>query len=603
MGSTGDSLLTGTDTAFDHKITIYNGTILTMAEGIFSPAESLATQGDTILSVGSPSDVKEAVLSSKLPFTERTLSPGQVMLPGFVEPHLHLMLSAMIASPSPILNLTYSENLRTRKDVIDRIKCSTNYDPDGQSGDKKWIIGFGYDPSLIQDHREFHINDASGADPDGELDNICKHNPLYILSQSGHLAYVNTLAFQAANIDTHAGDKHFPVDNSLFEKTPDGSALNGIIRETAVQTVSKHLPQLPMQETIIKNMASVLQQWASRGCTTVYDAGLGLFSPKDKPLVDAYAIAVVMALHHNKVPRLKGALAIQSIGDVPTFLGRYPDPPPWQIGLGPKKVTVQGVKYWVDGSTQGFTAAVCQPYLNPPAGWPPNGSLNFPDDKCYAPMKDLIAKGWQIVMHTNGGAAVEQALRVLEKAFNANGGSQGPNGFIHRLEHVTANVSRTYLQKAKKLGLSVTHLIAHVRTWGHTFSTWVLGNEGDQAGRSDRLDPVHDALEEGLVYSFHSDCPVSEADPLQYVDTAVTRKMIDAAGEEESGCLTLEQAMRGVTYNPAIQVGGLEEIGTLEKGKKADFVILGKDPRSVGDGNVRKECQVLETWVGGVRVF
>lgn len=418
---------------------------------------------------------------------------------------------------------------------------------------------------------------------------------------------MNTLAFQAANIGTHSTEANFPAEIPLFEKTPDNKALNGIVKETAVQTIADALPKLTILKTIIKNMAPTLHKWVSRGCTTVYDAGLGLMSPQGKPLLDAKLIAAVMALHHSKVPRLKGALAIRALGNVSDFLKKYPTPPPWKIGLGPKKVTVQGIKYWVDGSTQGFTAAVCEPYLNPPPGWSVKGSLNFPDD-FYAPIKDLIAKGWQIVMHTNGGAAVEQALRVLKTAFDANDGNQGPNSFIHRLEHVTADISLTHLQQAKQLGLSVTHLIAHVRTWGHTFATWVLGNEGQQAGRSDRLDPVHDALDEGLVYSFHSDCPVSEADPLQYVDTAVTRKMVDAGGQEygvlgPKQCLKLEQAFKGVTYNPAIQVGGLEEIGTLEKGKKADFVILGKDPRTVSDGNVREGCQVSETWVGGVKVF
>lgn len=172
MGPIGDSFLTETNTqsnpeTSNQDINIYNGTILTMAGGTFSPTESMATQGDTILSVGSSSDVKQAVVSSKLPFTERTLSPGQVMLPGFVEPHLHLMLSAMIASPSPIRDLTYSESLKTRADVITCIQSSPNYDPDGNSGNSKWIIGFGYDPSLIEDHLEFHINGSPDTDPDG----------------------------------------------------------------------------------------------------------------------------------------------------------------------------------------------------------------------------------------------------------------------------------------------------------------------------------------------------------------------------------------------------------------------------------------------------
>ncbi|KAK4445677.1 amidohydrolase family-domain-containing protein [Podospora aff. communis PSN243] len=566
---------------------IYNGTILTMAGGTFSPQESIAFQGDTILAVGTSDTVKQAVLDSGSNFSEHDLG-DQCMMPGFIEPHLHLMLTAMIGEGSPIFEMSH-EKVKTRADAVSVIQNSSQYGKPGE-----WIIGYGYDPSLVDQHLEFHIN--TPGDDDGDLDKIACSNPVYILNQSGHLAYCNTHAFTAANLGTKSTDKNYPLDDTFFEHitTPSGvKILTGVVKETAVSTMAKALPSGPIMHTAIKNLGPTLKQWAANGCTTVYDCGLGNMTGSATTDVDHISAALAC----GNFPRFHGALAIQSIGDVPNFLATNP-PPPWNVG----KVHAQGIKYWLDGSTQGFTTAVCDNYLHPPQGWCPNGTLNNNDKNFYIPpITLLIHAGWQIVLHTNGGRAVQQGIDVLEAAFRSLR-NHGPNkNIMHRLEHVTADVSKSQLAKAASLNLSVTHLIAHIRTWGHAFLTYVLGNDNN---RSDRIDPVADDIAAGVTYSFHSDSPVSEAKPLQYVDMAVTRMMAPPVCRPlgEGQAVTLEQAFRGVTYNPARQIGVLDEVGSLEGGKKADFVILSVDPRGVEKGGLVEGCRVVETWVGGVRV-
>jgi predicted amidohydrolase YtcJ len=169
---------------------------------------------------------------------------------------------------------------------------------------------------------------------------------------------------------------------------------------------------------------------------------------------------------------------------------------------------------------------------------------------------------------------------------------------VHRLEHVTV-VSKEQLIRAVELGLAVSHLIAHVRNWGAVFRDYVLGPQ-----RGERIDPTRDDVDAGVLYSFHSDSPISPVNPLQYVDTAAAR-LIDATGEVlgEKQTVSLEEAWRGVTINPAKQIGRAAEIGSLEVGKKADFLVLGKDPRLVRPGYLHKEIEVLETWVGGRKIY
>jgi predicted amidohydrolase YtcJ len=265
-------------------------------------------------------------------------------------------------------------------------------------------------------------------------------------------------------------------------------------------------------------------------------------------------------------------------------------PPPWSVGAA----RVQAIKFWLDGSTQGFTAAVKESYLDQPNN---HGILNYEsDEKLLGLLVPFLKAGWQLILHANGDRAIEQALRVLKIAFK-----DVPNrnrDIVHRLEHVTV-VSREQLVRAVELGLGVSHLIAHVRNWGAVFRDYVLGPQ-----RGERIDPVRDDVELGVIYSFHSDSPISPVNPLQYVDTAAAR-LIDATGEVlgNTQTVSLEEAWRGVTINPAKQIGRGAEIGSLEVGKKADFVVLGKDPRLVRPGYLHKEVEVLETWVGGRKIY
>ena len=309
------------------------------------------------------------------------------------------------------------------------------------------------------------------------------------------------------------------------------------------------------------------------------------------------------------LPRYRGAVVIQMMEKLIPFLGFGLAPPPWQVG----GVNVYGIKLWLDGSTQGFTAALNEPYLKQKDNY---GVLNYrtrlddvssppDDDKLVSLIQPFMSHGWQIMCHTNGARALEMALRVYARAFASISNSQTVammRRHMHRLDHVTADVTQAHLDRAASLGLDISHLIAHVRRWGHAFQSYVLGRD-----RAARVDPVRDTIDSGATYSFHSDSPVSEADPLQFVETAVEREMEGTTrtlGSPQR--IEVEEAFAGVTISPAAQLGAENEIGSLEWGKKADFVVLDKDPRKArhdgvegfGDVDWRGECfqRVMIRW-------
>ena len=206
-------------------------------------------------------------------------------------------------------------------------------------------------------------------------------------------------------------------------------------------------------------------------------------------------------------------------------------------------------------------------------------------------------RGYQLMVHVNGDCASEVVLDAFERLKIELPGSK----VRHRLEHFTVTQSKQ-IERAAKLGLYASHTIGHVKYWGNAFDKYILGSE-----RAGRIDPLQDDVKHGLVYSLHSDSPVSQADGLSYVRTAATRLMYEKTPNENpervlggDQIVTVEEALAGITVNPARQMLLDSEIGTLEDGKDANFVVLSQDitSSSLNAKDISSDW-VLETWFKG----
>lgn len=546
----------------------YNGPIITMAGGTFSPVEALAITGTTITAADSLERVKSLVGDTA---TMVDLKGQQCILPGFVEPHLHLFLSALTVDfliPMPPWKITTLDAaVCLLKEAVEKVQKNPS------TSTPKWVAAYGYDPSLVQGHKELNAK---------ILDGVSTSVGIFVFNQSGHIAYVNHVAFEAADIH----DWTPSPEGGTFVKDPDGHLTGKLLETPAINKVAVHIPK-PGVEELKTNSAKKMGEWSAKGCTTVFDAGIGTVNQvNDIPLLAQvtkypmpmrFVAAAAEAIADTPIPGLTPPV---SLGDLP---------PPVCVG----NAKVQAIKFWADGSTQGLTAALNHHYLNRPGDC---GSLNYKDDQALqVKMSTWMKKGWQLSIHSNGDCAVDQSLRCYETVFK-----QLPDrkkDIMHRIEHFTV-CNTGQIEKAKSLGLGVSHTIGHVYYWGDTFQKWVLGPE-----RAARIDPIKDDATKGLVCSFHSDSPLTEPDPLLFVRTAVTRLMYDTdkvLGTEQ--CVTLEEALRGVTINPAKQLNLGHCIGTLEKSKSADLVILAQDPRTIDPANLHN-IPIHQTWYKGKKVY
>ncbi|MCU0907493.1 MAG: amidohydrolase family protein, partial [Rhodobacteraceae bacterium] len=330
----------------------------------------------------------------------------------------------------------------------------------------------------------------------------------------------------------------------------------------------------------ITGLVTLLGKWSQFGLTTVSELGLGGLtqSPADVQVMAA-------AAQTGKLAARVRAYAFYTIGaETWDRAGVKP-------GDGTPIARVAGYKLVADGSNQGFTGLQREPYLN--SG--DRGLAYMTREELTATALDRARKGWQLAIHGNGDAAIDNILDACE-AIRAAGIDMSTVRV--RIEHCSI-LHDEQIARMKDLGVSASFLIGHVHYWGVAMRDDVFGE--DKAQLLDRCKSVEDA---GVGFTLHSDFMVTDPVPLHMIEMAVTRRTWKepdyVLGPQER--ISVESAIRAVTSEAAWQLFSDHEVGSLEAGKYADMVILDADPRAVAPDTI-KSIRVLETWMGGNRVY
>ncbi|HXB63324.1 MAG TPA: amidohydrolase family protein [Solirubrobacteraceae bacterium] len=367
-------------------------------------------------------------------------------------------------------------------------------------------------------------------------------------------------------------------------------AMAGVAEEQAARLCEER------PEECAAHVESALAELAKRGCTTVYDVAIGrMAGATEHRLLEALARAP------DAPVRVRGAFTPELAAE----LGARPG--------GDERYAVVGVSYAVDGPLEACAAAVGEPYLNGRG----SGALLHEEHELREALRPWHEAGWQLVMRCDGDRATEQALRCLEALPSGTGGRVGDVrdgegsaggsagrdadrlavavGVSHRIDHF-AVVGDEQIARAAALGVGVSHPINQVYFQGESLRDEVLGPE-----RAAHLHSLCRDLEHGLVSSCHSSHGAAPADPCLALRTATTRLMRgsdDVLGPFQQ--LTVEEALRTLTVNPARQMLLGDRVGALRPGMLADLVVLDRDPREVAPERLH-ELRVIETWLGGRR--
>ena len=533
----------------------YGGPIVTV-NNKNEEVQALAIQNGKIVAVGK----RDAVIKEWKANTTKVVDlKGQTLMPGFVEPHIHILMTAI--TEEMWLNLSnFSAQYDTLEALSQKLKANLKSLPKGQ-----WLAAFGVDPS-----RTFPFMAELTADI---LDKVSTDVPIIVMNQSGHIAYANHKAFELAGINDKTPN---PGEGGIYMKDPQGRLTGVVVEASAILSLVKKMPP-PSDADLARAMQKTAKYIASKGVTTSAEITLGLMLGLDNELKLFKAVT-----HSDDFPirvraYLYGPLLTKGFNAV-------------KPNDGDDRLRFVGVKFVSDGSTQGITAALNQPY-DYPKGTQFRGNLDYKDEEIFNQIKPLFDQGWQIATHANGDRTVEQTLNNYAKLL---AGNPDPKSRRLRIEHFTINTPEQ-VKRAAQLGVVPGFTIGHVDYWGEVFHNHIVGPE-----RANRIDPSASFKKEGARFAYHSDSPVSNVGPLNYITEGTgrlwqkpPRKVL---GPDER--VSVDDAIRAVTINSAYEMFSDDKLGSLEVGKYADLVVLSANPRKTPIKQIRN-IQVKETWVDG----
>ena len=569
----------------------FNGDILTMATKDPSYAEAVAVEDGRIAFIGT----KDEAMKLQGEATKLVDLQGHTLLPGFIDTHGHMVYFGK--------NMIDGDLFGTpdMAELIARMKAQAAKTPDGA-----WIVGFGYRTPSLKERRHPTIE---------ELDQVSADRPVMVVDSSGHLGAGNTALFKLLGLSATTPDPQ----GGNFMRKPGGTELAGPMEETALFAVRAKRPPFT-GELADRAITGAVDLWTSYGQTTAMECGLGLGDDDidivknaiDKQLlkIDLYLCAKdtvaskaidagrAVAAEYATAESSDDAIARQDLiaaqgttapGDtLKKLLQARPDLERRYIN----RVRLGGVKFWLDGSTD--TAWFTEPYANNPPGKTGSyaGFQQIPDEVLDEAFDRFWTSDIQINMHMNGDAAVEQALRAIEKAVAKHGMRDHRPVFVHG-----SYMRPDQIERAQKYGAIPSYLTSTIVSGGAA-ALFLWGGE-----RGNKVMAAHTLEEKGMPFTFSHDAPVTPKPwILPLVDAGVNRATAqgEVIGEKER--VSPYVALKAVTSYAAFQIKEEKSKGTLEHGKLADFVILEQNPLKVESKTI-KDITVLETIKEGTTVF
>jgi hypothetical protein len=513
-------------------------------------ASALAVKGGRVLAVGD----EGAFAGLKTKATRIVDLGGRTLLPGLIDPHCHTIAASLIAELLDDVGFT---KYPTRQSLVAHLKQEAASTPKGQ-----WIVGANFD-NLLQ----------GGDFTRKELDEISSDHPILIWYINLHDACVNTEAFKIAGIGEDVGEL---PGGGHFGRGADGKLDGMVYEESAMLKFAVHFLAKITPEVATKAIASYSHYVASVGNTMLHEPG------------------TIRSEWIEPFAKLSTTLACRTSASV--MFDDMKGLTPWRsLGLGPKGATVAnslfslyGVKIVGDGSNQTETGAQTKLYLNSTS----KGSPNFDAAQMRQMVAEVKAFGLPVQIHCNGDYTIDIALDAIEAAYSGS-----TDYGVNRIEHSTM-ARPDQIVRMKKLNVQPSFLMNHVRFYGAAYRDQIFGVE-----RAAFMDPAGACVKAGLPFTLHTDGPCSPLGPLALISTAVTRRcIIDNSVVGADQAVSLDDAIRAVTINAAHQLGQGDRLGSLGKGKEADFTILESDPYKVSPDAIAG-IKVSETWVAGERKF
>lgn len=482
----------------------------------------------------------------------------QFVMPGLIDAHLHPFWGA-----SQSLSCDLKHQALTKDQVIETISSyAQHYMAEHDNG---WIVVRGWmQPDMLPVGSELIKED---------LDAITQDYPIIVFSNDCHLLVCNTLAlssFKTVEIPEAA------IAQGILEDGPAMQAFDEITRYSEDYALK-----------VAKKAQSLLNE---QGVTTVMDARADAVTFQAFQTLATDGELTLRVLGAKEIPAKTFATVEMipgAITETQAFMAVFSCE---QTALQPT-TTISHIKFFIDGVLQAplHTALLRQPYHL-------SGEAQYGD--CYydkALLTELLSQtnelGWHPHMHTVGDAAIDFALDCIEGSQKESPNAAVKAGFAHNELTVPEHYPRF-----KQLNVIATQSLQWGAMCGETQATFeaLLGKERIQyfecAGR------FYDA---GVRVAYGSDWPIDHLDLWGHFQLGMNRQLMDEAFKHNNDRdLTMQEVLRSVTIDAAYMLDQEQNIGSLEAGKFADFIVLNHNPFELDRKEIHK-VRAMQVYLGG----
>ena len=526
-------------------------------------AHALAVKDGRIVALGDPEEVLAAHRGTDTVVID---AGGAVTLPGLIDAHAHVMNLGRFLATVDLFGTESAE------EVAERVRAAARSRAPGE-----WILGRGWDQNDWE-VKEFPTQEL--------LDRAAPANPVFLDRVDGHAVWVNSAALEAGGVTATTPD----VAGGQVLRDAEGRP-TGILIDFATDLVERAIP-VPGEEELGAMLDAAQERIVSLGMTGVHDMGVG---------PDTLALYRRLDAAGRIVPRF-----------VVYFSARSPATIEWWrtegaalYGEPGSRFRVRGPKMYADGALGSRGAALLAPYSDSPEM---TGTFLVEPDSLAAIVAGAFELGLQPAIHAIGDAGNRAALDAIEAAErsrpitpcggNRTGACSAAADVRPRIEHVQV-VALDDIPRFAELGVIASYQPTHATSDMY----WAEDRTGPERIRGAYA--WRRMRDTGARLACGSDFPVESPNPFFGIYAAVTRQ--DQEGWPEGGWrpeerMTREEALACFTRDAAWAAGMEDEVGTLSVGKRADFVIVDRDPFTAPAEELWK-TRVLRTVIDGVTVY
>lgn len=536
---------------------IFGGKIYTMDEGL-PVAKAVAVTGEKIVFVGEEEDARTFISDG----TRVIDLEGNVMTPGFIEGHGHIM---EIGYNEMELDL---RAVKSYEELVEKVRQAVAKAEPGQ-----WITGRGWHQDKW-DHPPRKT--VKGFQTHQLLSAVSPDNPVFLSHASGHAALANARAMEMAGVNQLSLEKipNIAGDGGEIIRDEMGNP-TGIFNEEAMGIIAAHIPE-NTTATDTRALKLALDACARNGITGFHDAG-------------AARQSIELFREFRKSNQLTVRLYVMVAGP---SLARE-----WFL-QGPMidedhLLTIRSVKLSCDGALGSRGAWLLDAYSDRPDFY---GMATISMDTVLAISRAALKRGFQVCAHAIGDRANREVLDMYEIALKEN-----PNISDHRfrIEHAQ-HLHPQDIPRFANLGVIPAMQAIHMSS----DRPWAVERLGEKRIKEGAY-MWQSLLKTGARIVNGTDAPVEPLNPIPSFYASVTRKTLNAtpeSGYEPGEKMTREQALRSYTLDAAFGAFQDKVLGSIEVGKYADFAVLSKDIMTVAESEILATDIVL-TIMGGKVVF